>query len=78
MAFYASLGAPWFSPLKGRFWAPICTTCRTAVGRYCHFARVLMQPFGRDGRSVVAGLSRTTADVTSDLLDHADEGQVPK
>lgn len=33
MPFYARLGAPWFPPLKGRFRARICATCRSAVGR---------------------------------------------
>jgi hypothetical protein len=28
----------WFSPLKDRFRAPICATCKTAVGREFPFA----------------------------------------
>ena len=36
--FYGSLSGPWFSPVKGRFRAPIRATCRTVVGRELHWA----------------------------------------
>jgi hypothetical protein len=32
--------APLFYPVKGRFRAPICATCRTAVGRVREFGTV--------------------------------------
>ena len=66
---------------SGRVMAPTTVTSRIPDWQLRVVLRVrgdLMQPFGRDCRSVAACRQRRTGDVTPDFLDDVVEGQVPK